>query len=106
MGGSRLSGAGGNWITARPVGVRGGVDHQFTGEVRRVDTETIAGVLAQDRIALLSPIGYSPTGETFNLRAEELATAETGGAPVGTQVINAQHLCGLWLEKKNNIVKA
>src|SRR3546814_3582488 len=75
MGGSRLSGAGGNWITARPVGVRGGVDHQFTGEVRRVDTETIAGVLAQDRIALLSPIGYSPTGETFNLRAEELATA-------------------------------
>src|SRR3546814_11214567 len=51
------------------------VDHQFTGEVRRVDTETIAGVLAQDRIALLSPIGYSPTGETFNLRAEELATA-------------------------------
>src|SRR3546814_10183786 len=70
MGGARLSVAGGNWITARPVGVRGGVDHQFTGEVRRVDTETIAGVLAQDRIALLSPLGYSPTGETFNLRAD------------------------------------
>src|SRR3546814_20711699 len=32
MGGARLSVAGGNWITARPVGVRGGVDHQFTGE--------------------------------------------------------------------------
>ncbi|NGY04601.1 amino-acid N-acetyltransferase [Solimonas terrae] len=75
MGGARLRVAGGNWITARPVGVRSGVDHQFTGEVRRVDTETITQVLAQDRIALLSPIGYSPTGETFNLRAEDLATA-------------------------------
>lgn len=75
MGGARLRVAGGNWITARPVGVRGGVDHQFTGEVRRVDTESIRQVLAQDRIALLSPIGYSPTGETFNLRAEDLATA-------------------------------
>lgn len=75
MGGARLRVAGGNWITARPVGVRAGVDHQFTGEVRRVDTESIAAVLAQDRIALLSPIGYSPTGESFNLRAEELATA-------------------------------
>lgn len=75
MGGARISVAGGNWITARPVGVRGGVDHQYTGEVRRVDVETIRQVLAQDRIALLSPIGYSPTGETFNLRAEDLATA-------------------------------
>ncbi len=75
MGGARLRVTGGNWVTARPVGVRHGVDHQFTGEVRRVDTETIAGMLAQDRIALLSPIGYSPTGETFNLRAEDLATA-------------------------------
>ncbi|NKF22393.1 amino-acid N-acetyltransferase [Solimonas marina] len=75
MGGSRLRVSGGNWITAKPVGVRHGVDHQFTGEVRRVDTETIRHVLEQDRIALLSPIGYSPTGETFNLRAEDLATA-------------------------------
>src|SRR3546814_13686048 len=75
MGGARLSVAGGNWITARPVGVRGGVDHQFTGEVRRVDTETIAGVLAQERIALLSPIGHSPPGETFTLPAQALATA-------------------------------
>jgi amino-acid N-acetyltransferase len=75
MGGARLKVAGGNWITARPVGVRGGVDHQHTGEVRRVDVGTIREVLAQDRIALVSPIGYSPTGEIFNLRFEEVATA-------------------------------
>ncbi|MFA5938601.1 MAG: amino-acid N-acetyltransferase [Sinimarinibacterium sp.] len=75
MGGARIRVAGGNWIIARPVGVRGGIDHQFTGEVRRVDVDTIRQVLDEDRIALLSPIGYSPTGETFNLRAEDVATA-------------------------------
>lgn len=75
MGGARLKVASGNWVTAKPVGVRGGVDHLFTGEVRRVDTESLTAVLDQDRIALLSPVGYSPTGEIFNLRVEDVATA-------------------------------
>ncbi len=75
MGGARIRVTSGNWITARPVGVLGGVDHQFTGDVRRVDVDSIRQVLDQDRIALLSPIGYSPTGEIFNVRAEEVAMA-------------------------------
>ena len=75
MGGVRLKVAGGNWITARPVGVRDGVDHQLTGDVRRVDAESIQNILCSGRIALLSPIGYSPTGETFNLRAGDVAQA-------------------------------
>lgn len=74
MGGARLRCAGGNWVAARPVGVRRGVDHQHTGEVRRIDVAAIRDVLAQGRIALLSPTGYSPTGEIFNLRAEDVAT--------------------------------
>jgi amino-acid N-acetyltransferase len=75
MGGARAKVAGGNWIVAKPAGVRAGVDLQFTGEVRRVDADTIRQVLDQGRIALLSHIGYSPTGETFNLRFEDVATA-------------------------------
>jgi amino-acid N-acetyltransferase len=75
MGGARLRVSGGNWVTARPVGVREGVDHQHTGEVRRLDVQTIGQVLEQDRIALISPVGYSPTGEIFNLRAEDVAVA-------------------------------
>ena len=75
MGGARLRVASGNWITARPYGVRHGVDHQHTGEVRRVDAQSIAANLADGRIALLSPTGFSPTGEIFNLRAEDVATA-------------------------------
>jgi amino-acid N-acetyltransferase len=75
MGGARLKVATGNWVTARPVGIRDGVDHAQTGEVRRVDVDTIRDELEKDRIVLLSPIGYSPTGEIFNLRYEDVATA-------------------------------
>ncbi len=75
MGGARIRVASGNWITAKPVGIRDGVDHLFTGEVRRVDIDSIRQVLDQERIALLSPVGYSPTGEIFNVRAEDVATA-------------------------------
>ncbi|HUS25268.1 MAG TPA: amino-acid N-acetyltransferase [Candidatus Binatia bacterium] len=75
MGGARLKIASGNWITGRPLGVRQGVDMQYTGDVRRVDVQAIRTNLESGRICLLSPIGYSPTGEIFNLRAEDVATA-------------------------------
>ena len=75
MHGARLRVVSGNLITARPLGVREGVDYGFTGEVRRIDDRAIRLWLDQDAIVLLSPLGYSPTGEIFNLRAEEIATA-------------------------------
>ncbi|MEJ2359883.1 MAG: amino-acid N-acetyltransferase [Gammaproteobacteria bacterium] len=64
----------GNFVTAMPLGVRDGVDYQHTGEVRKVDAESIRGHLQQESIVLLSPMGYSPTGEVFNLTAEAVAT--------------------------------
>lgn len=63
----------GNFITAKPIGVIDGIDLVFTGEVRRVDTETMMRKLDNNEIVLVSPIGYSPTGEVFNLRATEVA---------------------------------
>lgn len=78
MGGARVRVAGGNLVTAKPVGVRAGVDHQHTGEVRRVDVQALQAHLERGHIVLLSPIGYSPTGEIFNLPAEDIATAVAG----------------------------
>ena len=75
MQGARLRVVSGNVVTARPLGVRDGVDYGFTGEVRKVDAAAIRQWLEQDAIALLSPLGYSPTGEIFNLSAEDVATA-------------------------------
>jgi amino-acid N-acetyltransferase len=75
MGGARIATVSGNLVTARPVGISRGVDHGHTGEVRRLDTTSINAHLARGHIVLLSCIGYSPSGEIFNLRAEEVASA-------------------------------
>ncbi|PWV58463.1 amino-acid N-acetyltransferase [Plasticicumulans acidivorans] len=75
MHGARLRVASGNAVVARPLGVREGVDYQFTGEVRRIDVELIRAWHAADTIVLLSPLGYSPTGEVFNVSAREVAVA-------------------------------
>ena len=75
MAGARIRVTSGNFVTARPLGVRNGVDYQHTGEVRRIDTESLQRHTNGQEIVLLSPIGYSPTGEIFNLSAEEVAVA-------------------------------
>jgi amino-acid N-acetyltransferase len=75
MAGARVRVASGNFVTAKPVGVRDGVDFQHTGEVRRIDAQGIGAALGRGDVVLLSAVGYSPTGEIFNLRSEEVATA-------------------------------
>ncbi len=75
MAGARLRVASGNFVVARPLGVREGVDYLHTGEVRRIDIQAIRHHLDSGAIVLLSPLGYSPTGEAFNLTAEDVATA-------------------------------
>jgi len=74
MAGAGIRVTGGNYVTARPWGVHEGVDHQHTGVVRRVDGDAITGALDRGEIVLLSPLGYSATGEIFNLHAEDIAT--------------------------------
>jgi len=75
MAGAAINTVSGNFITARPMGVHGGVDYQHTGAVRKVDAQAIAGCLDAGNIVVVSPIGYSPTGEVFNLAMEEVAVA-------------------------------
>jgi amino-acid N-acetyltransferase len=65
----------GNFITARPVGIVDGIDFQHSGLVRKVDIAGITRVLDMDAMLLLSPFGFSPTGEAFNLTMEEVATS-------------------------------
>ncbi|MEZ5568380.1 MAG: amino-acid N-acetyltransferase [Halioglobus sp.] len=73
MQGSRMRVCSGNFVTARPIGVLDGVDYLHTGAVRRVDVEGIQQQLAAGSIVLQSPLGYSPTGEIFNLALEDVA---------------------------------
>jgi amino-acid N-acetyltransferase len=75
MAGSRISVISGNFITAMPFGVVDGVDFVHTGLVRKVDSVSIKLSLDSNKIVLLSPLGFSPTGQAFNLSFEDVAVS-------------------------------
>ncbi len=63
----------GNYVKAKPAGIVDGMDYQFTGEVRSIDTIAIQSKLDNNEIVLIPPLGFSITGEVFNLRSTYLA---------------------------------
>ena len=73
MAGARIHVSSGNFLVARPLGVRGGLDFGHTGELRRVDARAIGAHLEHGAIVLISALGFSPVGEVFNLCAAEVA---------------------------------
>ncbi|MBI4205461.1 MAG: amino-acid N-acetyltransferase [Betaproteobacteria bacterium] len=75
MAGADIRVASGNFITAKPIGVLDGVDYMHTGEVRKVDSVAIQRRLQDAELVLLSPLGYSPSGEVFNLSVEDVAAS-------------------------------
>ncbi len=74
MAGAKIRVCSGNYILAKPIGVLNGIDYQHTGLVRNIDGDAIQRQLNQNNVVLISPIGYSPSGEVFNLCAEDVAT--------------------------------
>lgn len=75
LAGGFLRVTGGNFISAKPVGVVDGIDFLYTGAVRNVIADEIKADLAQENVVLISPLGASPSGEIFNLAWEEVAEA-------------------------------
>jgi len=73
MAGAHLSVCSGNFVTARPFGIHNGVDFQHTGTIREIQNQSISTLLETGHLVLLPPLGYSLTGEVFNLPAEEVA---------------------------------
>jgi amino-acid N-acetyltransferase len=73
MAGVRIRVGSGNFVIAKPLGIIDGTDYQHTGVVRRVDAEALHRLLDGGSIALLPALGYSPTGEVFNLSAADVA---------------------------------
>src|SRR5215204_1758348 len=75
MAGSQIRVVSGNFITARPVGIVDGVDFMHTGLVRKIDASGIRRAVEFGALVLLSPFGFSPTGEAFNLSMEDVAAS-------------------------------
>lgn len=63
----------GSFVTAKPLGVHEGVDHKFTGSVRRVDAEAIRAQLDLGAVVYLDHLAHSPAGQLYNLASEEVA---------------------------------
>ena len=70
---SNIKVSSGNFITARPIGVIDGVDMEFTGQIRKIDSNAITDKLINKEIVIISPLGYSPIGDIFNLSYEQTA---------------------------------
>lgn len=75
----------GNFVTATPLGIIDGTDLKWTGRVRRIAADTIQSILDTGGLVLLSPLGYSPTGEAFNVLMEDVAVS-------AAKALNAQKL--------------
>ena len=76
----------GNFVTAKPLGVLDGVDHLLTGQLRNLDSARVQRLLGANNIVLQSPLGFSSSGQAFNLASEELA-ADIGIALQADKVI-------------------
>ena len=74
MAGSQINIISGNFVIAKPKGIIDGIDYLHTGDIRKIDSHSILRSLNAGDVILLSPVGYSPTGETFNVNGEDLAT--------------------------------
>lgn len=74
LGGTPVTTSTGNFVVAKPFGIVDGVDFEHTGEVRRVDTANINAALDRGQVVLVSALGYSPSGEIFNVFSDALAS--------------------------------
>ncbi|MGQ8365972.1 amino-acid N-acetyltransferase [Glaciecola sp. 1036] len=99
MHGARIRVCSGNLVIARPIGVQNGIDFEHTGLVRRIDVEGIQDQLEDGSIVLLSPMGYSATGEVFNLSHEDVAT-QAAIALKADKIITLSEYDGFYTEEK------
>lgn len=81
MAGMKLTTVSGNFVVAKPIGILAGVDQQYRGEVRRIETTAIRQQLEINNIVLLSSLGYSPSGECFYIDEFQLAANVAASMP-------------------------
>ncbi len=93
MAGAKIKVASGNFVTAKPLGIIDGIDYQHTGKVRRIEHTAIHQQLDQDNVVLISPIGYSPSGEIFNLAAKQVATEVAIALKAEKLILLTEHNC-------------
>ncbi|MFM7151680.1 MAG: amino-acid N-acetyltransferase, partial [Gemmataceae bacterium] len=64
-----------NSVIAHPLGIVGGVDHQFTGKVERIDVEMLQSLLTQGIVPVIPPLGFDGDGKTYRVNSDTIAFA-------------------------------
>ncbi|MBD3391826.1 MAG: amino-acid N-acetyltransferase [Chitinivibrionales bacterium] len=65
----------GNWVKARAIGVRDGVDFLSSGTVESLQTDIVRRTLDQGQIPIFPNIGWNAKGKPYNISSNELALA-------------------------------
>lgn len=63
----------GNWVRARSIGVRNGIDYQSSGIVERLQTDILENVLSDGLIPIFPNIGWNAKGKPYNISSNELS---------------------------------
>lgn len=64
-----------NAVIAHPLGIIGGVDHQFTGKVERVEVDFLQTLLNQGIMPVVPPVAFDGEGSTFRVNSDAVARA-------------------------------
>lgn len=91
MYGSHIKVVSTNAVVAKPIGVLDGIDYQHTGKVRRINNDQIRDLLENDNIVLVPPMGFSLTGETFNLEYLDLAQKIAANLEADKLIVFSKH---------------
>ena len=73
----------GNWVRAKSIGVRKGIDFQSSGLVEKVQVDIVNRVIGEGIIPIFPTIGWSGKGRPYNLSSNEIAfslSVELGAA--------------------------
>lgn len=62
-----------NAIIAHPAGIINGVDHQWTGQVERVDVEFLLELIDNGIVPVIPPLGFDGNGQTYRVNSDGVA---------------------------------
>jgi amino-acid N-acetyltransferase len=63
----------GNWVRAKGIGVRNGIDYRHSGVVESLKTDLLRRLLDEGVIPIFPCIGWSARGKPYNLSSNDLA---------------------------------
>jgi amino-acid N-acetyltransferase len=81
----------GNWVKARGIGVRDGIDFQHSGVVESLQTDVLGKLLDEGMIPIFPNIGWSATGKPYNLSSSDLAFTISVQMKAAKLVFVAEH---------------